>query len=84
MNVRTAALQTTYSRGSDKPLVKPQFPMFYDLSSDPREDFNLFDTRMDDGWILAPVFRTISQHEMSVKAYPNIKTGEEFGGYSKK
>jgi arylsulfatase len=30
-----------YSAGVDKPIVKPQFPMTYDLSSDPHEDWNL-------------------------------------------
>jgi arylsulfatase len=73
-----------YSEGMDKPIVKPQMPMFYDLSSDPHEDYNLFETKMDNGWMLAPVFRNIIQYEMSVKKYPNIKPGEEFSGYLKK
>ena len=69
-----------YSEGVDKPIVKPQFPMFYDLSSDPHEDWNLFATRLDNGWMMAPVFRAIMQYEMSVKRYPNIKPGEDFKG----
>jgi hypothetical protein len=70
-----------YSEGVDKPIVKPQFPMTYDLSSDPHEDWNLFDTRLDNGWILWPVFRTIGSYETTVKKYRNIKVGEEFTGY---
>ena len=70
-----------YSEGVDKPIVKPQFPMSYDLSSDPHENWNLFDTRLDNGWMFAPVFRHIFEYEMSVKKYPNIKPGEEFKGY---
>jgi hypothetical protein len=69
-----------YSEGIDRPLVQPQFPMFYDLSSDPHEDWNLFETRLDNGWIMAPVLRIIAQYEMSVKKYPNVKPGEEFQG----
>ena len=70
-----------YSEGVDKPIVKPQFPMVYDLSSDPHENWNLFTTKMDVGWVVAPVFRAIGQYEMSIKKYRNIKTGEDFTGY---
>ena len=55
--------------------------MSNDLSSDPHEDWNLFYTRLDNGWMFAPVFRHIIQYEMSVKKYPNIKPGEDFEGY---
>jgi len=71
-----------YSEGIDKPIVKPQFPLFYDLSSDPHENWNLFDTRLDNAWMMAPVFRAIARYEMSVKKYPNIRPGEDFKGDS--
>ena len=70
-----------YCEGADKPIVKPEFPMTYDLSSDPHEDWNLFSTRLDNGWMFAPMFRNIIQYEMSVKKYPNIKPGQDFDGY---
>ena len=70
-----------YCEGVDKPIVKPEFPMTYDLSSDPHEDWNLFSTKLTNGWMFAPIFRNIIQYEMSVKKYPNIKPGEEFKGY---
>jgi arylsulfatase A-like enzyme len=73
-----------YSEGIDKPIVKPQFPMFYDLTSDPHENWNLFSTRMDNAWMLAPIFREIMRYETSVKKYPNIKPGEEFEGYTQR
>lgn len=72
-----------YSEGVDKPIVKPQFPMFYDLSSDPHEDCNLFSTRLDNFWMMAPAYRVIAEYEMNVKKYPNIKPGEEFKGYDR-
>src|SRR5499427_4618727 len=71
-----------YSEGVDKPIVKPQFPMFYDLTSDPHENWNLLSTRLDNGWMIAPVFRAIAQYEASIKKYPNIKPGETFTGYA--
>lgn len=70
-----------YSDAIDKPIVKPQFPMFYDLSSDPHEDYNLTDTKFDMGWLAVPMFKQIIQYETSLKKYPNIKTGEDFRGY---
>lgn len=73
-----------YAEGVDKPIVKPQFPMFYDLSSDPHEDWNLFSTRLDNGWMMAPVFREIGKYTLSVKKYPNISPGEDFKGYAQR
>jgi arylsulfatase A-like enzyme len=67
----------------EKPYIKPQFPMFYDLSSDPHEDNNLFYTDLTCGWILAPDFKVIGEYERSLKEYPNIKVGEDFKGYKK-
>ena len=34
--------------------IKPQWPMMYDLSSDPHEDNNLFYTDLDNGWLFGP------------------------------
>jgi arylsulfatase A-like enzyme len=62
--------------------IKPQFPMFYDLSSDPHEDNNLFYTDLTNGWMLAPVLKMIQAYQLSVKNYPNIKVGEDFKGYT--
>jgi arylsulfatase len=70
-----------YSEGADKPIVTPQFPMTFDLSSDPHEDWNLFNSEMTEGWTFAPTVKTILQYEASLKKYPNIKVGEDFVGY---
>jgi arylsulfatase A-like enzyme len=67
----------------EKPYIKPQLPMMYDLSSDPHEDNNLFYTDLTNGWILAPDFKLIGEYARSVKEYPNIKVGEDFKGYKK-
>jgi arylsulfatase len=57
--------------------------MMYDLSSDPHEDANLWWTALTNGWMLGPVIKLITEYEVSVKEYPNIKVGEEFDGYKK-
>jgi arylsulfatase A-like enzyme len=63
--------------------IKPQFPMFYDLSSDPHEDSNLLYTDLTNGWMTAPVFKIVAEYARSLKEYPNIKVGEDFKGYKK-
>jgi len=65
----------------EKPYITPQFPLFYDLSSDPHEDNNLFNSDLTCGWLLAPCFKLIGEYQRSLKQYPNIKPGEEFTGY---
>ncbi|CAG7618574.1 arylsulfatase [Rhodococcus opacus] len=61
--------------------VTPQFPMMYDLSSDPHEDMNLWWTNLTNAWMFSPFLGLIGEYEKSVKEYPNIKVGEEFDGY---
>jgi arylsulfatase len=73
----------TESPAMEKPYIKPQFPMFYDLSSDPHEDNNLFNSDLTCGWILAPDFKLIGEYQRSLKEYPNIRVGEDFKGYKK-
>jgi arylsulfatase A-like enzyme len=72
-----------YSESVEKPYIKPQFPMIYDLSSDPHEDNNLIYTDLTVGWILAPDFKIIGEYQRSLRQYPNIKVGEDFKGYKK-
>jgi arylsulfatase A-like enzyme len=74
-NTLSPAMQSAY--------IKPQIPMFYDLSSDPHEDNNLFYTDLTNGWMLAPDFKIIGEYVRSIKEYPNIKPGEDFNGYKK-
>jgi hypothetical protein len=73
-----------YATGLEEPIVTPQFPMMYDLTSDPGEKWNLFATKLDNSWLVYPIGREIAKYEMSVKKYPNIKPGEDFKGYGKK
>src|SRR5215471_17187 len=70
-----------YCEGIDKPIVEPSFPIFFDLGSDPGERFNLFLTKMDMGWMLAPASMVVAEYNKSVEQYPNIETGQDFDGY---
>jgi arylsulfatase A-like enzyme len=70
-----------YSEGVDKPILQPQFPMFFDLASDPGEHFNLFADKLDMGWMFGIAMLAVGEFEKSVAQYPNIKPGQEFTGY---
>jgi arylsulfatase A-like enzyme len=70
-----------YSEGMDQPIVTPQWPMLFDLASDPGELYNVLSTKMDMGWMLGVALKVVADFQKSVAHYPNIKTGEEFTGY---
>jgi arylsulfatase A-like enzyme len=70
-----------YSESIEKPIVAPQFPMIFDLGSDPFERNALFADKMDNGWMFELILPYVAQYEKSVAQYPNIKPGEEFTGY---
>lgn len=72
-----------YADSFEKPIEKPYFPLVYDLSSDPHEDYNLMIHRMDMIWMFGVAGRVVMDYEKSVKEFPNIKPGEEFKGYGK-
>jgi arylsulfatase len=75
--------ENTLSPAIQSGFIKPQFPMFFDLSSDPHEDNNLFYTDLTNAWMLAPDFKIIGEYQRSLQKYPNIKVGEDFKGYGK-
>ncbi len=70
-----------YCDGIDKPILQPQFPMFFDLGSDPAERYNLFNTNLDMGWMFDVAFRPVAAYYKSIVEYPNIQPGQEFNGY---
>jgi arylsulfatase A-like enzyme len=72
-----------YCEGVSEPILEPQFPMFFDLGSDPGERYNLFNTKLDMGWMFGVTFRAVAEYQKSIAQYPNIKPGEEFAGYPK-
>ena len=70
-----------YAEGIDKPIVKPQWPLAFDLSSDPGEQFNLMDSKLDMMFMFAPAIKALTEYKLSTVEYPNIKPGDDFDGY---
>ncbi|MCK5313841.1 MAG: hypothetical protein KAJ53_01900, partial [Anaerolineales bacterium] len=63
------------------PIIKPQFPMAFDLIDDPGEQINLTSERMDMMWMFGPVIQRLIAMQKSFAEYPNIQPGQEFDGY---
>jgi arylsulfatase len=61
-----------------------QLPMFFDLSSDPHENMNLWSKTLTMGWVMGPMLEIRRAYEQSVREYANIKPGEDFKGYPPK
>ena len=70
-----------YAETFDGPIIKPQFPMAFDLTDDPGEQLNLTSERMDMMWMFGPVIQRLIALEKSFAEYPNIQPGQEFEGY---
>ncbi len=71
-----------YSESTSGPIIKPQWPLVFDLIDDPCEEWNLIDKRLDCAWVFAPVAERLGALQKSFARHPNIKPGEEFTGYS--
>ncbi|MGK2963264.1 MAG: hypothetical protein ACSLFK_14160 [Gemmatimonadaceae bacterium] len=68
-------------RDFDGPL--PQWPMLFDLASDPNELYNLMATKMDMGGMMGVALKFVADYQKSIVEYPNITTGAEFTGYER-
>ena len=44
-----------YTESSSGPIIKPQWPLVFDLIDDPVEEWGLIEKRLDCAWVLAPV-----------------------------
>ncbi len=62
-----------------------QLPQFFNLSNDPQEDFNLWDTELTMTWLFAPMLEIEGEYRKSIAEYPNIAPGtKDFKGYPAK
>ena len=63
------------------PIVKPQWPLIFDLIDDPAEEWDMVEQRLEGAWAIAPVARRLGALQQSMTQCPNIKPGEDFTGY---
>jgi arylsulfatase len=79
---KTMKVVFRYSEGTSAPIIKPQWPLVFDLIDDPVEEWDLIEKRLDCAWVFAPVARLLASLQESASRYPHIKPGQEFAGYS--
>jgi len=64
------------------PIVEHTFPQVYDIKNDPDEKNELW---RSEGyahlWVMKPVMEILTNLNQSMQKYPNIKPGQDFGGY---
>ncbi len=70
-----------YAESTSGPIIKPQWPLVFDLIDDPNEEWDMLDKRLDAAWVIGPVAARLGALQASMAQYPNIKSGEEFTGY---
>jgi arylsulfatase len=80
---KTMKVVFRYSESTSGPIIKPQWPLVYDLIDDPNEEWDLIDKRLDCAWVILPVAKAIGALAQSAARYPHIKPGEEFTGYER-
>jgi arylsulfatase len=78
---RTMKVVLRYSKSTSGPIIKPQWPLVFDLIDDPNEEWDLMDKRLDCPWVLGPVAERLGALQRSMAKYPNIGPGEKFTGY---
>jgi arylsulfatase A-like enzyme len=78
---RTMKVVLRYTESTSGPIIKPQWPLIFDLIDDPGEEWDLMDKRLDCIWVLGPVAQRLGALMQSAARYPNIKPGQEFTGY---
>ena len=84
MSVKWKTMKVVFRFGesSSGPLIKPQWPLVFDLIEDPVEQWDLMEKRLDCGWVFAPVAACMGELQDSAARYPNITPGHEFAGYA--
>ena len=79
---KTMKIVFRYSESTSGPIIKPQWPLIFDLIDDPNEEWDLMAKRLDCIWVMGPVAQRLGTLAQSAARYPHIKPGEEFKGYS--
>jgi hypothetical protein len=54
-----------YCEGIDQPILTPSWPMVFDLASDPGEQYNIMDTKLDMGWMVGVALKFVADYQKS-------------------
>jgi arylsulfatase len=79
---RTMKVVLRYSDSTSGPIIKPQWPLVFDLIDDPNEEWDLMEKRLDCAWVLRPVAVRLGALAETAVRFPHINPGEDFTGYA--
>jgi arylsulfatase A-like enzyme len=79
---RTLKVHFLTAEGTFSPIVQHTFPQVYDIKNDPGEMTDLWAVEgFAHLWVRKPVTEILVRQATSMKEFPNISPGAEFGGY---
>ena len=78
---RTMKVVFRYSESTSGPIIKPQWPLIFDLIDDPNEEWDMVAKSLEGAWAVEPVAARLGALQQSMAQYPNIAPGEAFDGY---
>ena len=70
------------AEGTHSIVQKYTFPQVFDIKEDPKESFELWGNEgYAHAWVMEPVTKILTELNLSMQQFQNIKPGEEFSGY---
>ena len=70
------------AEGTHAYIQKYTFPQVFDIKEDPKESYELWGNEgYIHAWVMGPVTNILTDLATSMKQFPNIKPGQNFGGY---
>ena len=72
---KTMKVVFRYTESASGPIVKPQWPLIFDLIDDPNEEWDLMAKRLDCIWVMAPVAQRLSALQQSAAQYHTSSRG---------
>ena len=70
-----------YTESTSGPIIRPQWPLVFDLIDDPAEEWDMIQKSLQGLWVLTPIAERLADLQRSMAEFPNIKPGQEFTGY---
>ena len=67
---KTMKIVFRYSESASGPIIKPQWPLIFDLIDDPNEEWDLMAKRLDCIWVMGPVAQRLGALQQSAAQYP--------------
>jgi arylsulfatase len=78
---KTMKVVFRFSESTSGPIIKPQWPLIFDLIDDPTEEWDLVERSLQGAWVVNPVAARLGALQQSMAEYPNIAPGQDFDGY---